>query len=387
MLLGKLLLSSSLLLLITSNVCAIELDADDNGYLDAEYGVFNVGTAGEARTYLDIYSKSESDDSSGRSIVLPLLTPDPYDSGWNGSYKFVDQDSVYDEIEQKADSSTFADQTIFEATYFTLPTGSGTGGYVSTPTYSDESCTTGQWSFDTSYIYVCEATDQWDRYAITFAGWSNPTPSASVDFYWNGDHGSGTNYATVTAGSLACTISGASISTTRSYSGNALYTDGSQDEYIECPVTSKDIFDSAEGSMTIWLNVDVSNTYSNIFEAFETDGVNEFYIYFQSDNTMAIQHEGSNSRKSLYMTQTFTDDTDFWLQVEWSATSNILRARICDDEACDTESWEYSVDSDPLTAFSTEPSYVRLGERYTNLYVSLAQYYDEWKIWTSYDQH
>jgi len=53
----------------------------------------------------------------------------------------------------------------------------GVGGYVSTPTYSDSTGTVGQWSFDASYIYVCEATNQWDRYPVTFAGWDNPTPT------------------------------------------------------------------------------------------------------------------------------------------------------------------------------------------------------------------
>jgi hypothetical protein len=52
--------------------------------------------------------------------------------------------------------------------------GSGSGGYVATPTYSNEPCGVGDWSFDTSYTYICEATDQWDRYAVTFDSWSNP---------------------------------------------------------------------------------------------------------------------------------------------------------------------------------------------------------------------
>lgn len=50
----------------------------------------------------------------------------------------------------------------------------GASGYVATPTYSDDTCTEGQWSFDASYIYICEGTDAWDRYPVTFASWSNP---------------------------------------------------------------------------------------------------------------------------------------------------------------------------------------------------------------------
>jgi len=52
----------------------------------------------------------------------------------------------------------------------------GVGGYVATPTYSDDPCTAGEWSFDGSNHYICESTNQWDYYAVTFATWNNPAP-------------------------------------------------------------------------------------------------------------------------------------------------------------------------------------------------------------------
>jgi len=57
----------------------------------------------------------------------------------------------------------------------------GVGGYVATPTYSDDPCTVGEWSFNGTNHYICEATNQWDYYAVTFTGWNNPTPSASSE--------------------------------------------------------------------------------------------------------------------------------------------------------------------------------------------------------------
>lgn len=54
----------------------------------------------------------------------------------------------------------------------------GTGGYVSTPTYSDDTCTVGQWSFDGTKIYICEAANQWDYHTVTFAAWDNPAPAS-----------------------------------------------------------------------------------------------------------------------------------------------------------------------------------------------------------------
>lgn len=58
----------------------------------------------------------------------------------------------------------------------------GTGGYVDIPDYSDSTGTVGQWSFDAvnDYVYICKATDTWDRYTATFLGWDNPTPSSSL---------------------------------------------------------------------------------------------------------------------------------------------------------------------------------------------------------------
>ena len=57
------------------------------------------------------------------------------------------------------------------------PGGSGGTGYVATPTYSDDSCTLGEYSWDGTYYYGCEATDTWDRFAVTWAAWNNPTPT------------------------------------------------------------------------------------------------------------------------------------------------------------------------------------------------------------------
>lgn len=58
-----------------------------------------------------------------------------------------------------------------------VPNGAGAAsGYVTVPTYSDDTCTTGQYSWDGTYYYGCESTDSWDRFAVTWAAWSNPTP-------------------------------------------------------------------------------------------------------------------------------------------------------------------------------------------------------------------
>jgi hypothetical protein len=66
----------------------------------------------------------------------------------------------------------------------TLGGGSGgTGGYVALPTYSDDPCSTGQWSLDLTTSperrYICVSTDTWGYEEITLTGWNNPAPTGS----------------------------------------------------------------------------------------------------------------------------------------------------------------------------------------------------------------
>jgi len=53
----------------------------------------------------------------------------------------------------------------------------GATGFIDPPpAYSDLSCTHGQWSFDSSYYYLCLSSGTWDRHAITLTGWNSPAP-------------------------------------------------------------------------------------------------------------------------------------------------------------------------------------------------------------------
>ena len=50
---------------------------------------------------------------------------------------------------------------------------SGSSSFTTAPTYSDQTCTAGQYAFDAGYAYFCRDTNTWDRIAL--AGWSNPS--------------------------------------------------------------------------------------------------------------------------------------------------------------------------------------------------------------------
>ncbi|HBA84915.1 MAG TPA: hypothetical protein DCZ95_12545 [Verrucomicrobia bacterium] len=52
---------------------------------------------------------------------------------------------------------------------------------ASAPTYSDSTCTKGQYAFSATRVYFCKATDTWDYQVVSgsdvvFANWSNPMP-------------------------------------------------------------------------------------------------------------------------------------------------------------------------------------------------------------------
>lgn len=65
-----------------------------------------------------------------------------------------------------------------------IQVGGGSGGYISPPTWSDSSCTAGQYSFHATYgVIYCKATSTWDYQVVSgsslvWAGWNNPTPVA-----------------------------------------------------------------------------------------------------------------------------------------------------------------------------------------------------------------
>lgn len=210
--------------------------------------------------------------------------------------------------------------------------------------------------------------------------------AASYDLLYDVDHVSGTDYAYLSVGSLQGSITGAIVSTTESASGNSVFFDAADDN-VAFAITAKDIFDSAEGSMSFWFFPDITGDNSTLFEAFVTSNTDEFSAtLFGGSNQIVVNHEGQNSRVSLTLTTVLSDDVAYWVEIEWSAASNILRGRVCDDADCTGESWENDVDGDPVTAFTTEPTNFRLGE--LELGDTIDEFYlDDFYLWTDYAQN
>lgn len=96
-------------------------------------------------------------------------------------------------------SHYFADTTIGTRTTDYTTTGTITGGAITisgdtfiiattkTPTTANDTGTTGQIAWDSGYIYVCVATDTWERSALSSWGAVMLYENDDVMLYENGD--------------------------------------------------------------------------------------------------------------------------------------------------------------------------------------------------------
>lgn len=110
----------------------------------------------------------------------------------SGAGTLVEAASAIETKEVGTHIETFLESVDEAAARAAIGAGTGTGGdtsYVATPwTYSDETCTAGQYSFDTGYLYACVSSGDINRVALT--DWSNPQPVGET---CSGDFSSGDN--------------------------------------------------------------------------------------------------------------------------------------------------------------------------------------------------
>lgn len=88
------------------------------------------------------YTITGTFDYGDGTVVLPLLTLDPYDSGWSGSQKMASQGDVYTKMETKANAADLASQAAFESAFFALPS-DGSFSFDTFPAYEDSAHSTG----------------------------------------------------------------------------------------------------------------------------------------------------------------------------------------------------------------------------------------------------
>ena len=169
-------------------------DSDGDGFFTDEawfptvFDPASPGTIGGTTPgigYFTTLSASEYTSSAAdgdRGIILPENTSKTPGTGLEEIYNEAGQlkyseNGIEKDFLEIDDSSPALTTTYSSSKIQELISGvSGAAGYVSPPTYSDSTGTAGQYSWDSSYYYICTATNTWDRFAITRANWNNPAP-------------------------------------------------------------------------------------------------------------------------------------------------------------------------------------------------------------------
>jgi len=154
----------------------ISVDSSGNTTFPAEVSAdsFSVSQTATGPQYTQLYEDSDNGTDARGISAPPAITSSLL-------FQLPDGDPTAGQVITWGAPTT---QTMSDGSTATVTVGTfadmsgGTGGYVAVPTYSDESCTEGEYAVDhtNGYIYRCIATDTWDRYAVTFDNWSNPTP-------------------------------------------------------------------------------------------------------------------------------------------------------------------------------------------------------------------
>jgi len=184
---------------------------------------------------------------------------------------------------------------------------------------------------------------------------------------------------------LEGTLTGTTVTTDQNNTGGGAkshYIDGSSGEALYFTVTGKNIFDSAEGFIEMYIYApNAGSNRSIVFEA-RYDSNNYFYVSFDSDLTPYVyfRHGG---------TATINDDnadamnTAAWnkIEVRWdTGVADKLEVQI------NTGDWVNHNDDDAMGAFATEPAQVSSGEYLMDSYYADDYYIDDITIWDTYDK-
>lgn len=193
---------------------------------------------------------------------------------------------------------------------------------------------------------------------VTYTDCSN---AGTAQLYWNGEHTSGTTYGCT---NTTTTINGNRVSgtvvdsdtdpgTASPASGNNVYKVSDHDQSFRFTITSKDIFDSAEGR---WCG-DVymaATTNNNDILNIAVAGDNLIRLRVLSNNTLSFTHNHGSGFVDMTTTGTISDTTWTTVCARWSVANNQIAVKI------GAGSWEVDADADAVAAFTAEPSYISL---------------------------
>jgi hypothetical protein len=226
------------------------------------------------------------------------------------------------------------------------------------------------------------------------AGVAAAASAYTEEFFWNGDHPDGADHAYIANRTATMEPAdpaglhfhgtsqpaGATDPGTSSADGGKVLKIDSWSARLNAPITTKDIFDSAQGLVSLEYYNAASTGSNELFRVF-VDASNKLLINVTSANTLHIRHDspgGGGVIAEKTSTATFSDGEWVTLQARWDAATDTVSVKV------GTNAWEDSTGNTNMSAFSSEPGLISIGTD-DNGFTDVPGYIDSIKIWTTYD--
>jgi len=178
----------------------------------------------------------------------------------------------------------------------------------------------------------------------------------SAAIYWDGDHSSGTDYACISGGTQQGSIVSGTVSTDQNHTAGGSYSMDSptSNDYIVFAITGKDIFDSAEGTIDMWVYPTGHTSNTRLFYIYgNTDYANNriYLDYISATQKIYYYHKGNSTAVTFTSTDTLTDNQWNHIEFRWSVANKKTSIKIND-----AGSWEDAAEESSVTAFVDAPS-------------------------------
>ena len=220
-------------------------------------------------------------------------------------------------------------------------------------------------------------------------------PTETRDFYWSADYGGGDTEAerltaliTNDTGTLVATKEGTPDQTTdQNHTSGGAYSFllDQSNEGAYWAITSKNIFDSAEGYISLWVYPTTIAAFGALLEIYNAS-TDQLFIYMTDGGVVIARYVGNN------VTVTNDDNTDviatgawYHVEVRWSVSLNKVEVRIANAADESTSGFVTDADTDAMQAMTAEPTSVRIGE-YVSGFSNSDFYIDDVEIWLKYDK-
>jgi len=174
---------------------------------------------------------------------------------------------------------------------------------------------------------------------------------SGYELFWNGDHSSSTTTACIDGGTLAGTLSGATVNSDHTAT-NAFDMTG-MDNYLRWNASSSSLSGS-EGLLKFDIYLVTSTGINSLFECRQTDSEDTMEALILNDNTIIFGIEGSNAGYVNYTsTNTVPDTTWTTVQFRWSVANDQIGIKI-GDNAWEVEDAHANTVTAWASAFTTE---------------------------------